>query len=142
MTLFGKKNTATRDGEKCAAALSLKRRGIHPTRRCHALAKLKHCVLKWSHRVYHGLFNYDTMHVLFINCIGYLLDATLNLLTKTKKIELDRRARALPSFRNPYTGKTTRKVSKWHIFTSCHYCVCVCYTVTSYLYGISSCHVY
>ena len=106
-----KKNTATRDGEKCAAALSLKRRGIHPIRRCHALAKLKHCVLKWPHRVYHGLFNYDTMHVLFINCIGYLLDATLNLLTKTNKIELDRRARALPSFRNPYTGKTTRKVS-------------------------------
>ena len=106
-----KKHTATRDGEDCAAARSLKRRGIHPMRRCRALSQLKHCVLHWPHRVYYGLFNYDVMHVLFLNCIGYLLDATLALLPKSKKLELDRRARELPSFRNPYTGKTTRKVT-------------------------------
>ena len=100
------------NGDTCLEALSLRRRGIHPIHRCTALDVLEHCVIRWSHRYFFGLFNYDVMHVLFLNCIGYLLDAVLALLTDTQKIELDRRARSLPSFRNPYSGKTTRKVTR------------------------------
>ena len=109
--LPAKRRIAARD-EKNEAAASLERRGIHPSRRCTALEGRAHCVLTWPGRLHFGLFAYDVMHILYINCIGYLLDAMLDALTPKNHIELDRRARTLGPFRNPATGRTTRRMLK------------------------------
>ena len=107
-----RRNVALRGQTAEAAASSLSRRGIHPFRRCTALEGREHCVLNWPGRLYFGLFAYDVLHILYINCIGYLLDAVLDNLTPTLKIELDRRTRSLGPFRNPCNGLSTRRVRR------------------------------
>ena len=94
------------------AAQSLSRRGIHPHRQCTALLGRKHCVIPWNGRRYFGLFTFDIMHCLFINCIGYLLDALLDSMTPTVKATLDKRAKSLAPFRNPINGLTTPRVTR------------------------------
>ena len=79
--------------------------------RCTAIENLKHAVIKWPGRLYSGLFNYDIMHVLFLNCIGYLLDTLLGALTATVKQQLDTRVKSMWSFRNPIDGTTTPRVT-------------------------------
>ena len=68
--------------------------------------------MTWPGRLYFGLFAFDAMHVLFINCVGYLLDALIDTLTASMKRELDRRASSFTPFRNPNDGLTTRRVRK------------------------------
>ena len=97
------------NGEDAAASVS--RRGLHPHRECTALVHLEHCVIRWPNRLYFGLHAYDCMHTLFINCIGYLIEALLSTMTATNKIELDRRVRSFTSFRRP-DGVATRRITK------------------------------
>ena len=100
------------DGESVhEAEASLKRRGLHPHRVCTAINNCQHVIMRWPGRIYHGLFAFDVMHVLYINCIGYLQDALLSLLTPAQKKRLDRRVRSFTAFRNPVDGVTTRKVT-------------------------------
>ena len=94
-----------------AAGKSLSRRGLHPTRRVTALAGCDYSVIKWPGRLYFGLFAYDAMHVLFINCVGYILDSLLDTMTTTVKYELDKRLKRFTSFRNS-RGMATRRVTK------------------------------
>ena len=82
-----------------AAGASLKRRGLHPERQCTALNGLRYAVLHWPNRIFHGLFAYDVMHVVLINCIGYLLDTLIDVLKPRQLLELDRRNKSLPRFR-------------------------------------------
>lgn len=93
------------------AAESLKRRGLHPKHLCTAINQLRHSIIRWPDRIYHGLFAFDVMHVLYINCIGYLQDILLSAMTPTTQAELDSRVQAFTSFRNPIDGTTTRKVT-------------------------------
>ena len=93
------------------SARSLQRRGIHPYHVCTALQHARHCVLQWPERIHHGLFAFDVMHCLYINCIGYLQDALLSLLTPKGKQLLNTRVKSFTSFRNPHDGKTTTTVS-------------------------------
>ena len=93
------------------ARASISRRGLHPTWRVTALSQCQYSVIKWPGRLYFGLFAYDIMHGLFLNCVGYLIDALLDILTPTKKCLLDRRVESFTSFRNP-RGETTRRVTK------------------------------
>ena len=98
-------------GDETAAA-SLSRRGIHPYRRVTSLDGRKHCVIPWPGRLYFGLFSFDIIHCLFINCIGYLLDALLESMTPRQKAELDRRVRLFTPFRNIVNGETTSRVTR------------------------------
>ena len=93
------------------AAASLARRGLHPYRKCTAILGLKHCLIRWPGRLYGGLFAYDALHILYINCISYLLDAVLATMPPRMKIELDYRFKRLTSFRDRF-GRTTVGVSK------------------------------
>ena len=93
------------------AAESLSRRGVHPTLRCTALNNCRNCIIKWPGRICHGLFNFDVMHVLYINCIGYLQDALLDALTPKQQKLLDNRVQKFWSFKQPHTGVTSTKVS-------------------------------
>ena len=90
---------------------SLRRHGIHPERPVTALKGCKHSVIQWPDRMYHGLFAFDVLHVLYINAIRYFQEAALDLLTPTKQKILDERVRAFTPFRNPVTGETTAKVT-------------------------------
>ena len=96
------------------ATESLKRRGIHPTRQCTALMGRTYSLLEWPGRIHFGLFAYDILHVLYLNCIGYLIDGLLDSMTKTQKRELDRRAQTLLSFRTP-EGRSTKRVNNLSI---------------------------
>ena len=93
------------------AAESLSRRGVHPTLRCTALNNCQNCIIKWPGRICNGLFNFDVMHVLYINCIGYLQEALLDALTPTQQKLLDNRVQKFWSFKHPHTGVTSTKVS-------------------------------
>ena len=92
-------------------AASLMRRGVHPELRCTALLNCRHCLMEWPDRICHGLFNYDVMHCLYINCIGYLQLALLDTLTTSKQRMLDDRIQNFWSFKQPHTGVTSTKVS-------------------------------
>ena len=70
---------------------SLQRRGLHSLHLCTALNKCLHAVIRWPGRIYHGLFNFDVMHHLYINCIGYVQEAFLEALTPAKHKILDTR---------------------------------------------------
>lgn len=102
-------NASSTDRE--AAADSLSRRGIHPFRRCTGIEHLQHSVIHWPGRIYFGLFAYDRMHHIYINCIGYLLDTLIDLMTPRMMMELDRRGKMLPPFRKE-DGTTTRRAKK------------------------------
>ena len=93
------------------AVASLIRRGIHPSRQCTALMGLQYCLLNWPGRIHHGLFSFNCLHNLYLNTIGYLLDALLEHMTPTKKRELDSRARTLGSFRD-HKGVTCRRLNR------------------------------
>lgn len=95
--------------ERDAAASSLKRRGLHPDQQCTALLGLRHAVIRWPSRIFFGLFSFDIMHGIYLNCIGYLLDTLIDLLSPTVLKELDRRVARLPPFRGK-GGTTTRRV--------------------------------
>ena len=112
--LVSKKRSASDPAcEDCETArLSLSRRGLHPRWRCEALEDRQYCLIKWPGRIYSGLFAFDAMHVLFINCIDYFLDILLDSMTATMKATLDKRVLALTPFRNPADGRTTRRVRK------------------------------
>jgi len=81
------------------AAESLRRRGIHPFRRCTALMGRQHCLMRWPGRIHFALWSFDILHHLYLNCTGYLIDGLLGNMTPNQKRELDRRARSLGSFR-------------------------------------------
>ena len=94
-----------------SAAESLERRGIHPTHRCTALVDRKYSVIRWPGRMYFGLFSFDVMHVLNLNCVGYILDTLLENMTPTMKQQLDKRVKKYTNFRrsngvrSAYVGK-------------------------------------
>ena len=95
--------------ERNAAARSLKRRGLHPDHQCTALLGLRHAVLRWPGRIFFGLFSFDIMHGIYLNCIGYLLDILIDVLPPRILTVLDRRVASLPPFRGK-GGTTTRRV--------------------------------
>jgi hypothetical protein len=97
--------------ERDAAASSLKRRGLNPYQQCTALLGLRHAVLRWPSRIFFGLFSFDVMHGIYLNCIGYLLDTLIDLLPASVLNELDRRVARLPPFRGK-GGTTTRRVRR------------------------------
>ena len=72
---------------------------------------LSHSIIRWPGRIYHGLFSFDVMHCLYINMIGYLQDAFLDLLTLGQQKRLDSRVVTFTPFRNPQTGYTTKRVT-------------------------------
>jgi len=51
------------------------------------------------------------MHCLYLNCIGYLQEALLDMLSPLKKAELDKRLRTFTSFRNPRDGSSSARVT-------------------------------
>ena len=93
------------------AVKSLQRRGLHPYHICTALTGARPAVIRWPGRIYHGLFTFDVMHHLYLNCIGYLQEALLDLLEPKKKNELNKRLRTFTTFRNPRDGSATPKVT-------------------------------
>ena len=101
------------DEEREDAAESLSRRGLAPNRTCTALSGIVHSVLAWPDRIYHGLFTYDVMHCVYLNCIGYLLETLIDVMPATQLMELDRRGKKLPPFRkrDGTTCKRARKLS-------------------------------
>ena len=98
-----------RSADHTTAVTSLTRRGIHPFRQCTALMG-RTCLLPWPGRIHFGLYSYDVMHHLYINCIGYTLDTLLDNMTPRQKRELDARVRSLGSFRT-HEGVTSKRVS-------------------------------
>jgi hypothetical protein len=104
-----------------AAAESLVRRGIHPDRRTTALMGHQHCLLRWPGRIHFGLWSFDILHHLYLNCTGYLLDGLLANMTPTLKRELDRRARALGSFRTHQVDHSlTHNIPCHPQYIACH----------------------
>ena len=93
------------------ACESLLRRGIHPQLQCTALRICEHSIIRWPGRIYHGLFSFDVMHVVYINYIGYLQDALLLTLTDAQKKKLDTRVLNFTSFRNPHDGTSSKTVT-------------------------------
>ena len=63
-------------------------------------------------RLFGGLFAYDIMHTVFIGSIGYLLEAIVDVLTPSKRVQLDSRSSKLSPFRNTVTGKHVRRIVK------------------------------
>ena len=121
------------------AAESLKRRGLAPTRTCTALSGIVHAVLAWPDRIYHGLFTYDVMHCVYLNCIGYLLDTLHSVMTPTQLMELDRRGKKLPPFRkrDGTTCKRARKLSSAAYLTAeMKVVTCTQYTCPTYIPNI------
>ena len=120
--LIVKMETALRPGcaDAEAAADSLSRRGIHPTHRCTAITHLQHCVYRWPGRIYFGLFAFDVMHHLYINCTEYLLDAVLATMKPAKHKILDQRAKKYVSFRraNGVRSPQVRKLSSTAYLTA------------------------
>ena len=104
-------DTSLTEAERNDAADSLKRWGIHPTRTCTALTGILHAVIAWPYRIYYGLFTYDVMHCVYLNCIGYLLETMVDLMTPTQLMELDSRGKTLPPFRRR-DGTTCRRARK------------------------------
>ena len=102
--------TATED-EATQAAESLKRRGLHPHFRCTSLSNCRHSIIRWPGRLYHGLFAFDVMHIMYINWIGHLQETLLSTMTRTQKNNLDRRVRKFSCFVKPDCGTTSRKVT-------------------------------
>ena len=95
------------------AAKSLSRRGLHPTISCSAVLRdCRDATLSIPGRLFGGLFCYDVMHTVFIGAIGYLLEAIVDLLTPSKKRQLDAIAASLSPIRDPNTGKACRRVCK------------------------------
>ena len=90
---------------------SWRRRGLRPDQTCWALSKCCHSTIRWPERIYHGLFNFDVMHHLYINCIGYLQEAFLDVLTTDKQKLLDSRVRQFTPFRNPQDGSASSRVT-------------------------------
>ena len=73
-----------------AATASLSRRGLHPTIQCTAILEdARDAVLNFPHRLYGGLYAYDTMHIIFIGAIGYLLEAIVDALTPSQRVRLN-----------------------------------------------------
>ena len=101
---------ATEDEVKNAAD-SLSRRGTHPHLRCTALSICRHSILQWPGRIYHGLFAFDVMHILYLNWIKYLQDTLLSTMTKTQQQLLDKRVRSFFAFVKPSDGSTSKKVT-------------------------------
>ena len=99
------------DGEIANAEESLSRKGIHPHRRCTALMKCQHAILKWPGRLYHGLVAFDVMHILYLNWIKYLQEVLLSTMTKTQHKLLDRRVHSFSPFLNPDDGETRLQVN-------------------------------
>jgi len=52
------------------------------------------------------------MHTVFIGAIGYLLEAVVEILTPSKRLQLDAHSRKLSPLRNPVTGKSARRIIK------------------------------
>ena len=52
------------------------------------------------------------MHTVFIGAIGYLLEAVVDILTPSQKLQLDAVADKLSPLRNPVTGKFARHITK------------------------------
>ena len=52
------------------------------------------------------------MHTVFIGAIGYLLEAVVEILTPSKRLQLDAHSRKLSPLRNPVTGKSARRILK------------------------------
>ena len=109
--LYRLRNDYEESDEMIAVINSLQRRGLNPHQQCTALTGERASVIRWPGRIYHGLFSYDVLHCVYLNCIGYLQDALLSLLVPSKKNELNRRLRRFTSFRNPRDGCTTPKVT-------------------------------
>ena len=106
-----KRRLAAENGPKCSSSKSLRRRGLHPTITCSAIVGC--CTtLSIPGRLFGGLFAYDIMHVVFLNAIGYLLEAIVDLLTPTVRVRLDSRSNKLSPLRNPVTGKSVRRIAK------------------------------
>lgn len=57
-----------------------------------------------------GLFAYDTMHTIFIGATGYMLEAALDLLPKSKHSQLDAVCAPFAPFRDKITGVAVRRV--------------------------------
>ena len=70
--------------------------------------------------MYFGLFAFDMMHVLFINCVGYLLDTILDTMKPAKLKQLDRRVKNYTSFRraNGIKSPVVRKLSSTAYLTA------------------------
>lgn len=99
-----------RVGKECAE--SLKRIGFHPKIACTAiLVDGKDITLRIPTRLFGGLYAYDLMHHLFINCIGYLVEAIMDVLTPAKQRCLDRLSALLGAFHDPATGEAARRVA-------------------------------
>ena len=108
-----KRQLAAENGPNCPSAKSLRRRGIHPTLECSAIVDdCSNATLSIPGRLFGGLFAYDMMHTVFIGAIGYLLEAVVEVLTPTKRSELDSRSNKLSPLRNPVTGTSARRVKK------------------------------
>ena len=108
-----KRRLVAEDGPSCASGESLSRRGLHPTVTCSAiLDDCSRATLSIPGRLFGGLFAYDIMHTVFIGAIGYLLEAVVEILTPTKRSELDSRSNKLSPLRNPVTGKCVRRILK------------------------------
>lgn len=110
-----KRTVASRESGSLAkyASNSLLRRGIHPTIGCPAvLQDCKDAIIYWPHRMFAGLCSYDVLHTLYINTIGYLLEAIVSLLTPSVAKKLDNVAALLTPLRNKKTGKTARRMSR------------------------------
>lgn len=99
------------DIEVVLAQRSVKRKGLHPSHRCTALSKCQHVFIKWPGRIYHGLFAFDVMHILYINWIKYLQETLLSTLTKTQQKLIDQRVRSFSPFLTPDDGTTSRNVT-------------------------------
>ena len=99
------------DEEVENATASLKRRGIHPRRRCTALDKCELSIIKWPGRMYHGLVAFDVMHILYLNWIKHLQETLLSTMTATQQQLLDKRVRAFFPFIKPGDGSTSKKVT-------------------------------
>ena len=90
---------------------SWKRRGLHPEHTCWALNNCRNSIIRWPGRIYHGLFNFDVMHHLYINSIGYLQEAFLDVLTPEKQKLLDSRVKQFMPFKTPQDGSASRRVT-------------------------------
>ncbi len=84
---------------------------MHPRRRCTALSKCQHSIIKWPGRVYHGLVAFDVLHILYLNWIKHLQETLLSTMTATQQQVLDKRVRSFCAFVKPDDGSTSRKVT-------------------------------
>ena len=89
----------------------MRRRGLHPTITCAAIVDdCSRATLSIPGRLFGGLFAYDIMHTVFIGAIGYLLEAVVDILTPTQRLQLNSISSKLSPLRNPVTGKSARRI--------------------------------